>query len=634
MRLPALICLGLVLLNLAVYFQVRTFDFVNYDDGAHIYNNLEAQRGITRDSLEWAFSYIPVGNYIPITTLTYLLDFDIHGLDPGGYHLMNLAIHIVNSVLLFLLLLTLTRNLWPSALVAALFAIHPLHVESVAWISARKDLVSTFFGFLALFAYARYVRKPGTVPFVLCAASLTLGLLSKSMLVTLPFVCLLLDYWPLDRYRGYEGSPWRFMRRTAVLAFEKLPLFVIAAIFCVVAVFAQRQGGAVVPVGVLSFSERLANVPVAYLNYLEKTLLPIGLIPFYPHAGDGLSLMQVILSSLILLGLSIACVLAHKRYPYLLMGWLWFLGTLVPVIGLVQVGGQAVADRYTYFPLIGLFVMAAWGVASLAASRARLHRLLTISAVAALAVFSLVSWQQTQVWRNSIALFEHTLRVSPKNPVALANLGEAYIVDGRFDEAIEEIEAVLEMRPKDTGNLRNLGLAYRGVGRYDEAIERFSAALRIDPDSPRTHNHLGIAYRDQKNRLRARVHFERAIELDPDYLDAHVNLGNIYLDAGLLRVAVKHYRIVLERNPNQVDGLTNLGAALIEAGDYTEAVRLLTRSLELAPDDALTRVNLAVALFELGRIEKAHAEIRRALEYDPEYTKAIDFLQHIREQSP
>ncbi len=634
MRQVFFVFLGLILLNAAIYSQVRTFDFVNYDDGALVYNNLPIQRGVSGAGVEWAFTSTLVGNYIPITTMTYLSDFQLSGLDPAAYHLTNLLFHAVNSLLLFWVLFRLTSALWPSALVAALFAVHPLHVESVAWISSRKDVVSTFFGLLAVWSYSAYVRRPRVLPYLASLVLFTIGLLAKPMLVTLPFVLLLLDYWPLNRFGRHHEAPFVALRERWRVLLEKVPFLLLTVLLSVLTLAAQRSAEAVPPARVLGFSARIYNAIVSYAAYMGNTLWPSGLIPFYPHPGAGIPLWHVLLSLFFLTAVSALCFRLRHTRPYLVVGWLWFLGTLVPVIGLVQVGGQSMADRYTYIPLIGLFIMAAWALRDSAVAWPKSRTAVTLSATAVVLILSIVSWRQTRHWENSIALFEHTLRFSPNNTVALANLGEAYLDAGRPDEAIARIKAVLALSPRNAGNLRNLASAYRQTGRLEEAEEQLVLAIQRDRRSPQTLNLLGLVFLDQGKEPRAQRRFEKALELDPEFIPAHINLGNLLLQQGHRAQALAHYRFVLERNPRHPDALTNLGATLLYLKDYEGAIPLLKRSLEIVPDDAVTHLNLAVAYFELGNFEEARLQAQRALEMDPEYRKADRFLRLILRRRP
>ena len=632
MRIPLLICLALISLNLAVYIQVRDFEFVNYDDGIHVYNNQQVKLGLSSEGVAGAFSSTLYGNYIPITVLSYLVDFQISGLNPRAYHLTNILFHMANSVLLFVVLWRLTSAIWPSAFAAALFAVHPLHVESIAWISARKDVLSTFFLLLVLLVYAAYARKPRPALYLTALALFALGLMGKSMLVTLPCLLLLLDYWPLNRFTQRARAESDTSSKRLNLLLEKVPFFVLTIIVCFITAVAQHAAEAVQSTERLGLGIRASNAVVAYAAYIGKTVWPAGLIPYYPHRGAAIPGASILAALGLLIAISALCFHLRRTRPYLIVGWLWFLGTLVPVIGLVQVGGQAMADRYTYMPLIGLFIMAAWGAKDCVTAWPALRRPLAVSGLAIVMGLSVVSWQQTRHWENSITLFEHTLRVSPQNKVALANLGEAYLSRGRTDKAIPLIKAVLAENPDNLGNLRNLATAYRIQGRFEEAEEQLALAMKRDPKSPKTFNLLGLVLLDQGKDLAAQRRFEKALELDPEFIPARISLGNVLLEQNLRREAVAHYRFVLERDPNHPDALTNLGAGLVHLKDYEGAIPLLKRSLEIVRDDAVTQLNLAVAYFELGRVDDARREARRALESDPSYSKAEAFLQYLQSQ--
>lgn len=633
MRIPLLICLTLISLNVAVYLQVRDFDFVNYDDGIHVYNNPSAKLGLSTEGVAGVFSSTLYGNYIPITMLTYLLDFEISGLDPATYHLTNLLFHMANALLLFFVMWRLTSAVWPSAFVAALFAVHPLHVESVAWISARKDLVSTFFLLLVLLIYAAYARKPRPFLYLTALVLFALGLMAKSMLVTLPCLLLLLDYWPLNRFSEHSRMDSEIAPKRLNLLLEKVPFFVLTLIVSFITFTAQRAAEAVQPTDSLGFSLRAANAVVAYASYVGKTLWPTGLIPYYPHRGATLPALSILVALGLLIAISALCFYLRRTRPYLIVGWLWFLGTLVPVIGIVQVGGQGMADRYTYLPLIGLFIIAAWGAKDCVTAWPVLRRPMGVAGLAVVLGLSVVSWQQTRHWENSFTLFEHTLRVSPQNKVAMANLGEAYISGGRADEAIPLIKAVLAQNPHDLGNLRNLAVAYRREGRLKEAEKRLVFAIKRDPRSPKTFNLLGLVLQDQGKELAARRRFEEAIEIDPEFIPAHISLGNVLLKQNRHLEALRRYRFVLERNPRHADALTNIGATMLGLGEYEDAITYLQKALISLPDDAVTLLNLAVAHYELGRLDDARLHARRALESDPEFSKAEEFLRLIQRQS-
>ena len=459
MRNVVLVCVLLAALTTAVFWQTTGFDFVNFDDPLHLPDHLEVQDGLSAPGIWWAFSENFGGNYIPVTALTFLADFQAHRLDPGGYHQTNVILHVANVLLLFVFLFRTTAGLGPSALVAALFAIHPLHVESVAWISARKDLVSTFFWLTALIVYASYARRPRIAPYVLTLGLLVLGLLSKSMLVTFPFALLLLDIWPLRRIdlSGPGGADkWRVARK---LVLEKIPFLIPVAGVSVATAVLQHKAGAMAPIAALGVPDRIANAFISYVAYLGKALWPVDLIVVYPHRTLELLSLQVLAAVALLSAITIVVVLARTRAPYLIVGWLWYVGTLVPVIGLVQVGNQAMADRYTYVPLIGIFIAVAWGVDDLTRLRPRIRLMAVAMAMGVVAALSIVSTRQVAHWENSIELFEHTIRVNPQNRTALTNLGAAYLKGERTDEAIAVIEVAIKLDPGSLANHQNLGNA-------------------------------------------------------------------------------------------------------------------------------------------------------------------------------
>lgn len=612
----------------AVYGQTVQFDFVNYDDVA-IYDNPRAAHGFTRDGITWAFTAIHVGNYIPFTLLSYLADSQRAGLDPGAYHLTNALLHAANAILVFLALHALTRRVWPSALVAALFAVHPLHVESVAWVSERKDVLSVFFGLLALWAYASYARKSSIVRYLLVFVLLACSLLSKPMLVTFPFLLLVLDFWPLERTELSWSSRHLWIRVIA----EKIPLLLLTLGACVGAVLAQRAASSMPSSEVLGFGTRVANAAVAYGRYLVLTVWPHDLIPYYPHPKNGLPLWQIISAAAFLLVTTIGAWKLRYRAPYVLAGWLWYMGTLVPVIGLVQVGGQAIADRYTYLPHIGVFIIAAWAFAALVDHFPRARIPAAAAAVAVCGLFGTLAYAQTAHWRNSITLYEHTLRVSPSNPVALPNLGEAYVVAGRYEDAVATIRRALTIAPNSAGSHSNLGLALRKLGRPQEAVQQLLIAVQLE-QAPKHLNNLAIVWMDLGQFPAARQSLEQALMIDPAYTPTQVNLGNLYLRQGRLDNAESHYRAALNLEPRNADALSNLGAMHLLRGEFGQAEARLREALAIAPNDPVSRTNLGAALLGLRDFDGAEREARIALRLDPTYTKAQTLLDEIAKRAP
>ncbi len=479
--LPGILLAAIIL---ATYWPVAGFDFVVYDDYSYITNNPVVQEGLSVRGLSWAFTTFHASNWHPLTWLSHMLDVELFGLDAGWHHLVNALIHLANSVLLFLVLRGMTGATWRSFVVAALFGVHPLHVESVAWVAQRKDVLSGFFWILAMAAYLRYVRRPGTARYLAALACFALGLLCKPMAVTLPFVLLLLDWWPLGRMAGEpgaQGAPGQPLHAgLPKLLLEKVPFLLLSALSAAVTFLAQKQGGALDQA--LSLWARVQNALVAYAAYLWKTVAPVSLAVLYPHPGSSVPAGKAIAAGLLLAALTAAFVHLRGRRPHLLAGWLWYLGTLVPVIGLVQVGVQSLADRYTYIPLVGIFIALSWEAGD------RLSRLRVrpsgAAVVAGLVLSALVAVSGVQVryWRNSVALFRHALSVEPDNWVAHVNLGWALEQEGRLDDAASHYRAALAIRPGNPYAHNNLGYVLELLGRTDEAVFHYREALRLKPD--------------------------------------------------------------------------------------------------------------------------------------------------------
>jgi len=444
-----LLCLFLVVLTLAVYRQVQNFDFVNFDDHMYITENRHVKEGLTLKSTIWAFTTIHAANWHPLTWLSHMLDCQFFGMNSGRHHLTNLFFHITNSLLLFFVFRKMTGSSWQSGFVAALFALHPLHVESVAWVSERKDVLSAFFWMLTMWSYVWYVEHPGINRYLLVLLFFILGLMAKPMLVTLPFVLLLLDFYPLSRFQFQQSDDGNIFQQRSIylrLVLEKLPLFVLAAISSAVTLYAQKRGGAVMSLDVIPIKVRIANALVSYIKYIEKMIYPSELAVLYPFQGM-LPWWEITGAGLLLVSISFLAIRVIKQSPYYAVGWLWYIGTLVPVIGLVQIGRQSMADRYTYIPLIGLFIVIAWGVPEIVAQWRHRKILLTIFATVLLSILMTVTWKHLRHWGNSITLFEHTLEVTSNNYLAHNNLGVALDIQGRTQEAIDHYLKALRIKP-------------------------------------------------------------------------------------------------------------------------------------------------------------------------------------------
>jgi Flp pilus assembly protein TadD len=577
----------LVVASLAVFAPTLGYRFVNIDDDRCVVRNPPLRAGLTPDGLRWAFTTFETANWQPLTWISYLVDYQVHGLAPGGYHLGNVVLHTANAVLLFLALRWMTAAVWPSALAAALFAVHPLHVESVAWVAERKDVLSTFFWMLALLAYAHYTERPGLGRYLLAAGAFGLGLLAKPMLVTLPCVLLLLDYWPLRRFG---------VRPLHHLIGEKLPLLAMSAVSCGITWYAQREGGAVGSLEDYPLAARIGNALVAYGAYVGKAFWPVHLAAFYPHPGAALPAWKAVGAGV---GLAAATALAwrqRRRFPYLIVGWFWYLGTLVPVIGLVQVGMQAMADRYTYIPLIGLSLMIAWGLADLAAWRPEKRAALAWAAGLWLVCLTVLARVQVGYWADSITLWEQVLRVCPESYVAHFNLANLLIANGKAPLAVEHCREALKLKPDDGLLNSNLASALDEAGQREEAEVHHRLAVQFAPNAALAHHRYGIHLAQRPEHLAEAVEqFTEAIRLAPDFADAHFNLG----------------------------------IALGFEGKREESIARLQEAVRLREDSSPFHYRLAMGLQETGRTEEAAAHYRRALEIDPASAEAADRLAWI-----
>jgi len=581
MRREALICLVLAVSILAVYWQVKDHEFIDYDDNVYITDNPHVQSGLTSKSAGWAFTTTRAGNWHPLTWLSHMMDYRLFGLNPRGHHLTSVFLHIINSILLFLALRWATSTIWPSALVASLFAIHPLHVESVVWVAERKDVLSTFFWLLTILAYINYAKRPKRRTYLLVLLLFTLGLAAKPMLVTLPFVLLLLDYWPLNRFllgRDYGSAKNKSARSLDAstqklppsrLIAEKLPMFMLSGIFSVIALWAQEKAGAMSGLEIVPFKWRIANALVSYVSYMGKMIWPRGLAVFYPHPQDSLPIWQVVLAGLFLLILSTAVVSLAARYKYGLVGWLWYLGTLVPVIGLVQVGEQAMADRYTYVPLIGLYIIIAWGLADLGKESHRRLTLLIVSVTSVLMVLALFSWQQARLWRNSIGLFEHTIKVTTNNYVAHYTLGNALALQGNLVGAMAQYKEALRIRPDHAEVHNNLGNALVLQGNLARAVEHYKESLRIVSSQGKTHRNLGVALDRLGKHEEAIRHYKEALRINPRDAQSHNNIGVTLAEQGKLEEAIVHFSEAVRINPNFTEAQRNLENGLRLVGKTT-----------------------------------------------------------------
>ena len=560
-----IVCLGLMAITWAVFGQTLTHDFVNFDDHVYVYENPLVIKGFSAEGMIAAFTHTHARNWHPLTTLSHMLDCQLYGLDAGSHHLTNVILHTISVLLLFLVLKQMTDGLWQSAFVAALFAIHPLHVESVAWIAERKDVLSAVFFMLTLAAYTHYTRAPSVPRYLLVALLFAFGLMSKSMLVTLPFVLLLLDYWPLNRIEGNKSREFGYLLRRFIT--EKIPLFAMSIFSCIATLLAQRQGPSAIDQ--LPFLWRLENTFVTYVTYIWQMLWPARLAVFYPHPNDRLSLLPVMGAIALLVAISLVVISLGRTKPYLVTGWFWYLGMLVPVIGLVQVGEQAHADRYTYLPQIGLYIMIAWTVGSLLLESTRLSRAV-VGVIAALIVMTLTvcAFDNTAYWKNSQTLWNHALAVTDENDVAHNNLGFLFLRKGELDKAVSEFQAALDIRSGNTQSHYNLGTAL-------------------------VQSNLGNALAREQLWDAAIDHLQEAVRLRPDYGDAYFNLGSVLFQQGKIDQAIAQWQTALAINPRDAVAYRNVADALRKQGKLKEAISEYEQALNIAPEDSATLNNMA-----------------------------------------
>jgi protein O-mannosyl-transferase len=621
------ICVVLVLATIIVCEPVLHNEFISFDDDLYIYNNNYVKAGLTRGGLVWAVTKIHAYNWHPLTWVSHMLDWQLFGSNPAGHHLTGLIFHIANTVLLFIVLRRMTRALWPSAFVAALFALHPLHVESVAWASERKDVLSTFFWILTMWAYVRYAERPNIARYLLIILAFCLGLMAKQMLVTLPFVLLLLDYWPLGRLgtkrRSFCGpAPAAVSVRRCIL--EKVPLLILSVIASATVYIVQHYAGTTQSFARYPLFYRIENAMVAYAVYIGKMLWPSNLAIFYPHQHQNLPTWQITGAVLLLACITTAVIYRIRQKPYLAVGWLWYLGTLVPVIGLVQVGLQAYADRYTYMPLTGLFIIIAWGVPDILA---RLHyrkAILFSSAVLLLLALGVMTRHKFGYWRDSITLYKHATAAVQNNWWAHNHLGIAYYNKGELDKASKHFTEALRIRPTYQSALCGTGAVLLAQGELDKAITYLGNALRLELYAPgeevyhaQAHTYFGIALAKKGRLDEAIKHYLEALRITPNLPITHRNLGDLFAQQGRFDEAAREYQKFLQITPDDPSVLNALGIALGQQGKLDEAIAYFTRAVTIEPASADVHINLGNALVLKGRLDEAVTHFEEVLKLEP-----------------
>jgi Flp pilus assembly protein TadD len=600
------VCLLLILITLALYFQVKDHEFLNFDDNWCVLENFKVRPGITLEGIKWSFSLYKAiqSHWHPLTWFSHMLDCQIFGLNPGMHHLTNLLFHMANALLLFLFLERVTRARWSSAFVAMVFALHPINVDSVAWITNRKTLLSAFFWMLTLLAYVRYAKRPSIQRYVLVLVVFALGLMAKPVLVTLPFALLLLDYWPFQRLclnnrAGFikEKAPNEIYQRTRPyhLVLEKIPLLALSGVLIYLSSTTLKHAGSIITTDVIPMQLRIENALVSYVKYMGKMIWPQNLAVYYPYPSE-VPMWQVVGACIILVIITFFVIRKLNAMPYLAVGWFWYLGTLIPVLGFTQAGlWPAMADRFAYVPLIGLFIMIAWGVPELL--KAWRYKRTALPVLSGLVLFSFIicSWFQIKHWKNSVTLFQHAVNVTDNNYTAHTYLGHGLFSERRPERAIEHFRRALQIKPSDYTAHTLLGDALAHEGRLDEAFDHLSEALRINPD----------------------------------YAEAHYYLGLVLEKKGDLEKAIDEYGRALYLQPHLLKVMNNLGSALIRKGDFEKAVFYLTEAVRFNPDYATAHYNLGVARLGQKKVREAIYHFSEAVRINPGYTKAHEALRHL-----
>ena len=611
--------MALFVIVTAVYLPVAHFDFVNYDDPDYVTSNSHVLKGITWNGLAWAVTSPEAANWFPLTRISHMADVQLFGLQSGAHHMVNVFFHACSVVLLFLFLKRATHAQWTSAVVALLFGLHPLHVESVAWVAERKDVLSTFFWFLGLYAYLRYAQRPAIFRYGLVILTFCFGLMAKPMMVSFPFVLLLMDVWPLKRLT--------FGIKRLVL--EKLPLFALSTAVCVVTYLVQEHAGAVKSAA-FPLSLRLGNGLVSYLTYIVQTLWPVGLAVFYPHPLS-IPIWELILASFVLAAISLIAIRQFRRRPYLAVGWFWYLGTLAPVIGLIQAGSQAHADRYMYVPMVGLLFIFGWGCKELVERWPGIKPVAIGLAAASCAACAVATSGQLEYWANSEALFRHALAVTGPSYVAEHNLGSYLLeIPDRRPEAIQHLRAALRLNPDSVEAHTDLGSALsKEPGRLPEAIREFKTALRLDPDSAITENDFANTLSRIPGRLSEAIsHYEAALRLNLDFAEAHNNLGGAYMAMGRKSDGIAEFQTALRLKPGYENARRNLQMAEAEPSNSgQDQVSQLEAAVQANPNSARMHTELGNALVRVPeRLLEGIAQYEAALKIEPHSAEAQNNL--------
>ncbi len=608
------ICVALVLAVFAVFGRTIFYEFVNLDDNLYVYQNPIVAGGLTLQGIAYLFTHQVCDFYHPLTMLSLMVDNQLYGLNAGGYHLTNILLHATTSVLLFIVLLRMMgpNALWPCAFVAAIFAIHPLRVESVAWITERKDVLSGLFFVLTLAAYVRYVRKSFSLPrYLLIIFLFALGLLAKPSLVTLPFLLLLLDYWPLARFSFGQKFSFKVL---IPLIVEKIPLFILSSAAGVAAILTQQHSHLLAPVAQVPILPRIGYAADSYIVYLQQMFWPKGLAVIYPFPQNGLPLSEIILALMLLAGISAFAFVLRKQRPYLIVGWLWYLGMLVPMVGIIHVGSVARADRFTYLAQIGVYIILAFAIKDFTASWRNGRRILSAGTFSVIAILMFCAWKQASYWRNSETLWAHTLACTKNNAFAYNDYGGALLANGKIDDAIENFQKALQINSRYAEVYHNLGDAFIQKGNRIEAIQQYEQALAIDPEDEPSHVNLGIVLYQSGRIDEAVVHYQKALEIDSSDTKAHNNLGLAFIQLNRMDEAIAQYNQALWVDSQNLEAHFNLGNAFVQAGQFPKAIEHYKEALKINPNDAEVCNNLGLAFYQSGNKSEAVSFAQKALQ--------------------
>lgn len=610
-RLIALVvCTALIAVTIIAYEPVRHNGFVTLDDNEYVVENTHIKQGLTLETLKWAFTGTHFYMWHPLTTLSYLVEYEFFGINALGDHLTNLVLHIINALLLFWILKKMTGAFWPSAFAAAVFAVHPLQVESVAWACERKSVLSGLFWLLTIAAYIRYAGKPKAARYIILLLVYGLCILTKPTVVVVPFVLLLLDFWPLRRInRSTAGG--------AII--EKIPLFFLAAFLSVVTILAQKSGGAIRTTPYFAFEFRLANAIVSYSRYLIKLVYPVNLAVFYPHPGTKIALWQPLLALAVLAAVTGTVFYFGRRYRYLITGWLWYVGTLVPVIGLVQSGDQAMADRYMYLPVVGPLIMIAWTMSETVRKRRYRRSVLFVISGVVLFVLIIITRNQVRCWQNDFTLFGHAIDVTKNNDSMHYSIAYAFQQTGQFEKAIEHYEDAVRIEPRDYRSMNNLAVLLLMQGKTDEALKFLEKAVQLNNHFTDAINNLGLALREKGRTDEAMEKWQQVLALEPGQPNAHYNIAVTMLHNGKYSQAIEHFNKTLEKKKDSAEVYNYLGTAYTALGQFKAAIDSYNEALKLSPDDINNvEANIAVALTKWGKAEQAAQIWRGILSRDPE----------------